>query len=89
MSKHERVSELDFGLEMLAYESKSIYPLEDVSSIESSDSNGTFYTPLIFDYVTGNEKVTGCLNGYSTRKELLACIGECWDLAIIHINNYS
>jgi hypothetical protein len=85
MSKHVRVSELDFGLEMLVYESKSIYPLEAVSSIEFTDSDGKFYLPVIPDYVYGTEKITGSLNGYSTRKELLSCVGHCWDLATAHV----
>ena len=85
MTKAVRVSELDFGLEMLIYESKSIYPLEVVSSIEFTDSNGIFYSPVISDYVTGIEKITGSLDGYTTRKELLACIGHCWDLATAHV----
>lgn len=85
MSKYVRVSELDFGLEMLVYESKSIYPLEAISSIECSDSKGVFYLPVISDYVTGTEKVTGSLDGYETRKELLSCVGHCWDLATAHV----
>ncbi len=84
MSKHVRVSELEFGLEILAYESKNIYPLEVISSIQASDKKGIFYVPLITDYVTGIEKITGSLDGYSTRKELLSCVGRCWDLAIAH-----
>lgn len=86
MSKHVRVSELDFGLEMLVYESKSFYPLEAVSSLECSDAKGIFYIPVIPDYVYGTEKITGSLDGYNTRQELLSCIGRCWDLAIEHIN---
>lgn len=86
MSEYERVSEIDFGLEMLVYESKSIYPLEAVSSLECSDSDGVFYLPVIPDYVTGIEKITGSLDGYSTRQELLSCVGRCWDLAVEHIN---
>jgi hypothetical protein len=85
MNNHLRVSELDFGLEMLVYESKDIYPLEAVSSIECSDANGVFYIPVIADYVYGIEKITGSLDGYSTRLELLSCIGRCWDLATAHI----
>ncbi len=85
MSEYERVSELDFGLEMLVYESKSIYPLEAISSIECSDSDGVFYLPVIPDYVTGIEKITGSLDGYSTRQELLSCVGRCWDLATANI----
>jgi hypothetical protein len=85
MSKHVRVSELAFGLEMLVYESKSIYPLEAVSSIELTDSNGVFYLPVIPDYVTGIEKITGYLEGYSTRQELLSCVGHCWDLAMADV----
>ncbi|MBL4568741.1 MAG: hypothetical protein JKY69_03500 [Flavobacteriaceae bacterium] len=85
MSRPIQVSELDFGLEMLVYESKSIYPLEAVSSIEFTDSDGVFYLPVIPDYVTGIEKTTGSRNGYTTRKELLACIGHCWDLATAHV----
>lgn len=89
MSKHVRVSELDFGLEMLAYESKSIYPMEAVSSIKYSDSDGVFYIPVIPDYVSGTEKITGSPNGYITRQELLSCVGRCWDLAVEHIKNQS
>jgi hypothetical protein len=85
MSEYVRVSELDFGLEMLVYQSKSIYPLEAVSSIEFTDSDGIFYLPVIPDYVYGTEKITGSTNGYTTRKELLACIGHCWDLASAHV----
>ncbi|MBL4569521.1 MAG: hypothetical protein JKY69_07865 [Flavobacteriaceae bacterium] len=85
MSKYVRVSELDFGLEMLVYESKSIYPLEVVSSIEFTDSIGMFYLPVIPDYVTGIEKITGSFDGYTTRKELLACVGRCWDLAMADV----
>lgn len=85
MSKHVRVSELAFGLEMLVYESKSIYPLEAISSIEFTDSDGIFYLPVIPDYITGIEKITGSLDGYSTRQELLSCVGRCWDLATEHI----
>lgn len=85
MSKHVRVSELDFGLEMLVYESKSIYPLEAVSSLECSDSDGVFYVPVIPDYVTGINKITGSSDGYETRKALLACVGHCWDLATAHV----
>lgn len=84
MSNHTRISELDFGLEMLVYESKNTYPLEAVSSVQASDENGVFYVPIITDYITGIEKVTGSLDGYSTRQELLSCVGHCWDLAITH-----
>ncbi|NQY49730.1 MAG: hypothetical protein HRT50_11630 [Colwellia sp.] len=87
MSKHVRVSELDFGLEMLVYDSKSIYPLEAASSVEFTDDKGVFYAPIIPDYVTGIEKITGSLDGYNTRQELLSCVGRCWDLAVEHINN--
>jgi len=86
MSKQVRVSELEFGLEMLAYESKGFYPLEAVSSIQASDNNGVFYVPLIKDYVAGIEKITGSLDGYTTRQELLSCVGRCWDLAGEHIS---
>ncbi len=85
MADYVRVTELDFGLEMLVYESKSIYPLEAVSSIEFTDSKGIFYLPTIPDYVTGIDKITGSLDGYETRKELLACVGQCWDLATAHV----
>ncbi len=85
MAEYVRVTELDFGLEMLVYESKSIYPLEAVSSIECTDSDGMFYLPAIPDYVTGIDKVTGSRDGYETRKELLSCVGHCWDLATAHV----
>ncbi|WP_057831284.1 hypothetical protein [Colwellia sp. TT2012] len=89
MHKYERISELDFGLEMLVYESKSIYPLEAVSSVEFTDDDGVFYAPIIPDYVTGIEKITGSLDGYNTRQELLSCVGRCWDLAIEDIKKQS
>ena len=41
--------------------------------------------PVIPDYVTGIEKITGSHNGYTTRKALLACVGHCWDLATAEV----
>lgn len=91
MSKHLRVSELEFGMEILKWSNAGVYPLEMVSSIEYTDNKGVFYLPCIEVYagLAGSEElrtvITGSCDGYETRKELLSCVGHCWDLAAAHI----
>jgi hypothetical protein len=90
MTEHKRVTELAFGLEILKWSDRGVYPLEMVSSIEFTDSEGIFYAPCIEVYagIGGAEKpetvITGSGDGYETRQELLSCVGHCWDLAIEH-----
>ena len=38
---NRRVTELEFGQEMLTWDSKGIYPLEMVSSLVCKDNKGT------------------------------------------------
>ncbi len=84
MVDYTRVSNLDFGLEMLVHEMKGTYPLEAVTSLECTDDKGGFYVPAIPNYVTGQLMVTGDFDGYETREALLSCVGQCWDLALNH-----
>lgn len=84
MVDYTRISEFDFGLEMLVHEMKGTYPLEAVTSIEFTDNKGIFYAPAIPNYVTGQLMITGEVDGYEKREDLLSCVGRCWDLALNH-----
>lgn len=79
----KRVSELDFGLAMLLYSSKGIYPLEVVSAIVHE---GSFF-PCIRDYIEDENFYTGPDQGYSNREQLLRCVGRCWDKAELHVRS--
>jgi hypothetical protein len=79
--EYERITELEFGYEMLTWDSKGTYPLEAVSSIAYEDDLGEFYAPAIQNYVTGETMITGDVDGYNNRESLMRCIGRCWDKA--------
>lgn len=84
------ISEVEFGLEMLCYETNEIYPLEAVSSLKLEDEHGVFYVPQINSYTTDESFITGAAIGYPNREELLRCIGRCWDAAdsFVKTNNF-
>lgn len=81
MVEYKRITELEFGYEMLIWKTKGTYPLEAVSSIEFEDDNGIFFAPAIQNYVSGETQITGNGDGYKTREQLMKCVGRCWDKA--------
>jgi len=81
LSKYKRLSALEFGYEMLTWDSKGTYPLEAVTSIKAEDAKGIFFVPAIQNYVTGQTMITGHSEGYESREKLMTCIGKCWDEA--------
>lgn len=80
---HERISELEFGYEMLVWHGKGTYPLEAISPRICEDAKGVFYVPAIPKYSGDGSQyyTTGNLDGYETREQLLRCVGRCWDKA--------
>jgi hypothetical protein len=81
--KPERVTELEFGREMLLWDYKGHYPLEAISIIIFTDQLGEFYLPGIRDYCYHEVTlVAGSKDGYTSREQALRCAGRCWDKAL-------
>jgi len=86
--KYRRLSELEFGEQMLVWLSWDVYPLEQISSIEFTDDKGVFYAPALalYDDTHTLEKpevvITGNGDGYTSREQLMRCVGRCWDKAL-------
>jgi len=77
--KRKVVSELEFGQAMIAH--KDAYPLEVVSAVIGSDENGQYYIPVVRQYSSKQELITGKEGGYENREQLCRCFGRCWDKA--------
>jgi hypothetical protein len=87
-NKYRRLTELEFGEQMLTWLSWDVYPLEKISSIEFTDSKGVFYAPALELYDETYQRdqletvITGSGDGYETREQLMRCVGRCWDKAL-------
>lgn len=79
MSKYKHLSALEFGYEMLTWDSKWIYPLENVTLIKVDAEIGVFYVPAIQGYMTVETMVTAPSDGYKSQEKLMNYIGKCWD----------
>ncbi len=74
------VSELEFGYAMIGH--KNQYPLEVVSCINDKDERGQYYIPIVSQYVDFEQDLmTGNRDGYTSREQLMRCVGRCWDKA--------
>ena len=86
--QYRRLTELEFGEQMLIWLSWDVYPLEMVSSIEFTDNKGIFYAPALALYDDTHMLkepavvITGNSDGYTSREQLMRCVGRCWDKAL-------
>lgn len=78
--KRRHVSPLEFGQAMISY--KSAYPLEVVGCVSGKDERGDYYFPICAFYGSEHkELISGSIDGFGNREELLRYVGKCWDLA--------
>ena len=75
----KKMSEMNFGYKILAYDAEDSNALEAVSIIECNTSTGVLFVPVVVDYIYCNPIYTG--QGYKSRELALQCVGRSWDLA--------